>query len=136
MPPTRRAKAFLLATAVMLTTLLYLAMRRAESVPQSASYLHTLRTVSAAEQQLHPELAALFKAHTTVIFSKSWCPYSKAAKELLTVKYHPVPPPFIVELDRHAHGDDLQAALAQLTGRKTVPVSTAPVPPTYATSGC
>lgn len=124
MPPTRRAKALLLATAVILTTLLYVAMRRQGPTPQSASYLQTLRTVSAAERQPHPELAALVAAHTILIFSKSWCSYSKAAKQLLTQKYHTVPPPFIVELDQHAHGDDLQAALAQLTGRNTVPVGT------------
>jgi glutaredoxin len=58
-----------------------------------------------------------------LIFSKTHCPYSATAKQILTGKYHTVPPPFIVELDQHPKGSELQDALADLTGRKTVPVS-------------
>lgn len=47
-----------------------------------------------------------------VIFSKSGCPYSKAAKELLLKKYTITPEPFVVELDLHPHGADLQNILA------------------------
>jgi glutaredoxin len=56
-----------------------------------------------------------------VIFSKSYCPYSKRAKAILLEKYNIVPAPHVVELDQHAMGPQLQALLAKNTGRHTVP---------------
>lgn len=56
-----------------------------------------------------------------IIFSKSGCPYSKAAKELLLKKYTITPEPFVVELDLHPHGADLQKHIGSVTGRRTVP---------------
>jgi glutaredoxin len=56
-----------------------------------------------------------------IIFSKSYCPHSKRAKEILLDKYSIDPAPFVVELDQHPLGAKLQARLAELTGRKTVP---------------
>lgn len=60
-------------------------------------------------------------AHFTVIvFSKSYCPYSRKAKSILG-KYDIVPEPYIVELDKHALGPSLQKLLGTTTGRRTVP---------------
>lgn len=56
-----------------------------------------------------------------IIFSKSWCPYSKKAKHVLLEVYNIQPAPYVVELDQHPHGALLQAALAETTGRRTVP---------------
>jgi glutaredoxin len=56
-----------------------------------------------------------------VIFSKSYCPYSKRAKTILLEKYNIVPAPHVVELDQHAMGQQLQSLLAKNTGRRTVP---------------
>lgn len=73
-----------------------------------------------------------------IIFSKSYCPYSKRAKALLLQTYTITPAPYVVELDlltealpkSHLHEDDapaptlgkkLQDLLATLTGRRTVP---------------
>lgn len=56
-----------------------------------------------------------------IIFSKSYCPYSKAAKKLLLEKYSIDPPPFVVELDEHPLGAKLQSKLKEMTGRGTVP---------------
>ena len=56
-----------------------------------------------------------------VIFSKTYCPYSKRAKKLLLEKYSIKPAPVIVELDEEEKGPQLQGALAELTGRRTVP---------------
>lgn len=56
-----------------------------------------------------------------IIFSKSWCPYSKKAKSILLEKYSIVPSPYVVELDKHPLGTGLQSALEQSTGRRTVP---------------
>jgi len=79
-----------------------------------------------------------------IIFSKSYCPYSKRAKALLLETYTITPAPYVVELDLmtqevprpQSHSDPsvdddntppstlgrkLQDLLATLTGRKTVP---------------
>ncbi|EAW07921.1 Glutaredoxin domain protein [Aspergillus clavatus NRRL 1] len=58
---------------------------------------------------------------TVVIFSKSYCPYSKRAKSILLEKYTIVPAPHVVELDHHALGRQLQSLLGKNTGRTTVP---------------
>jgi glutaredoxin len=59
--------------------------------------------------------------HIVIIFSKSYCPYSKKAKTILLHQYKINPPPYVVELDQHPLGPALQAALAKSTGRQTVP---------------
>ena len=56
-----------------------------------------------------------------IIFSKSYCPYSKKAKHILLEKYKITPPPYVVELDLHPLGQPLQNYVGGLTGRKTVP---------------
>ena len=56
-----------------------------------------------------------------IIFSKSYCPYSKKAKLILLDKYLIIPAPFVVELDQHPLGPQLQATLEKMTGRGTVP---------------
>jgi len=56
-----------------------------------------------------------------IIFSKSYCPYSKRAKSILLDRYSISPKPFVVELDQHPIGPGLQELLAQNTGRRTVP---------------
>ena len=56
-----------------------------------------------------------------IIFSKSYCPYSKKAKSILLDHYSISPKPFVVELDQHPIGAALQSLLAQNTGRRTVP---------------
>ncbi|TEA16013.1 Monothiol glutaredoxin-6 [Colletotrichum sidae] len=67
------------------------------------------------------ELNSILKKSPVIIFSKSYCPYSKKAKELLLDKYSITPAPFVVELDKHDLGPQLQAFLGEKTGRKTVP---------------
>ncbi|KAI0391633.1 hypothetical protein F5Y17DRAFT_400218 [Xylariaceae sp. FL0594] len=66
-------------------------------------------------------LAKILKRSPVVIFSKSYCPFSKRAKGILQDKYTIEPPPHVVELDEHPLGKELQALLAARTGRRTVP---------------
>jgi glutaredoxin len=98
------------------------------------------------EELAREELQTILKKSPIVIFSKSYCPYSKRAKALLLDTYTITPTPHVVELDlmnqklpRPPHqniGDDddedddrpvstlgrkLQDLLASLTGRHTVP---------------
>ncbi|KAK3725243.1 hypothetical protein LTR37_000754 [Vermiconidia calcicola] len=56
-----------------------------------------------------------------IIFSKSYCPFSKKAKHILLDLYTITPPPYVVELDQHELGSGLQSALERTTGRRTVP---------------
>jgi glutaredoxin len=65
----------------------------------------------------------LFEANAAavIIFSKTYCPHSKKAKNILLDLYTITPPPHVVELDTHELGPSLQKALAETTGRKTVP---------------
>lgn len=58
---------------------------------------------------------------TVIIFSKTYCQFSKKAKALLLNKYSITPEPYVVELDVHQLGRQIQDRLAKMTGRKTVP---------------
>jgi glutaredoxin 3 len=52
------------------------------------------------------------------LFSKSYCPYCKRAKQtLMNLGITPV----VVELDEHPDGREIQIALMQMTGQRTVP---------------
>ncbi|KAK4781883.1 hypothetical protein SAY86_015985 [Trapa natans] len=55
---------------------------------------------------------------SVVVFSKTYCGYCKRVKQLLTqigASYT------IMELDRENDGSDIQSALAEWTGQRTVP---------------
>ncbi|RDW94347.1 hypothetical protein BP5796_00110 [Coleophoma crateriformis] len=73
------------------------------------------------EHRIEVEMNSILKRSPIIIFSKSYCPYSKRAKHILLEQYSIEPAPFVVELDQHPMGALLQAALAQMTGRRTVP---------------
>ncbi|KAM0343331.1 hypothetical protein ACHAPU_008652 [Fusarium lateritium] len=67
------------------------------------------------------ELDSILKKSPVIIFSKTYCPFSKRAKSLLIEKYMITPEPFVVELDVHPQGQALQDQLQETTGRRTVP---------------
>ncbi|KAI0660517.1 glutaredoxin [Cubamyces menziesii] len=54
------------------------------------------------------------------IFSKSYCPYCRRAKALLTSKFPDVPTK-ILELDQMDDGSEIQDYLQEKTGQRTVP---------------
>ncbi|OCH95745.1 glutaredoxin [Obba rivulosa] len=55
-----------------------------------------------------------------VVFSKSYCPYCKRAKALLSSKFSGVPSA-VFELDEIEEGGDVQSYLLEKTGQRTVP---------------
>ncbi|KAJ7062038.1 thioredoxin-like protein [Mycena amicta] len=55
-----------------------------------------------------------------VIFSKTYCSYSKRSKALFA-KQFPDEKPAIFELDEREDGDDIQSYLLSRTGQSTVP---------------
>ncbi|KAF1919970.1 thioredoxin-like protein [Ampelomyces quisqualis] len=73
------------------------------------------------DHEVEMAMNAILKQSPVIIFSKSHCPYSKKAKHILLEKYRILPEPFVVELDKEPLGDKLQALLAHMTGRRTVP---------------
>ncbi|RYP93564.1 hypothetical protein DL770_000306 [Monosporascus sp. CRB-9-2] len=71
-----------------------------------------------------PMSAAKIKAQKIIdengvaVFSKSYCPYCKATKQLLDsvgAKY------YALELDEVSDGSEIQAALQEISGQRTVP---------------
>lgn len=76
---------------------------------------------SEEEHKVEMEMNIILKKGPIIIFSKSYCPYSKKAKHILLDLYSITPPPYVVELDEHKLGEGLQAALGKSTGRRTVP---------------
>jgi len=62
----------------------------------------------------------LEKSSPLVVFSKSYCPYSRRAKSLLQT-YALDPPPRIVEVDLREDGDLLKVILTRLTKHSTFP---------------
>ncbi|KAL4877209.1 thioredoxin-like protein [Aspergillus karnatakaensis] len=71
--------------------------------------------------EVKAELNVILKRSPIIIFSKSYCPYSKKAKRILMDEYSIIPTPHVVELDQHPLGARLQALLGDNTGRRTVP---------------
>lgn len=67
------------------------------------------------------EYAMILDFSPVIIFSKTTCPYSKRLKELLEKEYNFTPHYFVIELDKHEMGEELQKYLEQKTGRATVP---------------
>jgi len=60
----------------------------------------------------------IIEENAVVVFSKSYCPYCRASKELLSelgAKF------YAIELDQIDDGTQIQDALAALTGQRTVP---------------
>ncbi|QIX02247.1 hypothetical protein AMS68_007764 [Peltaster fructicola] len=73
------------------------------------------------ELKAKTEIDSILKKGPIIVFSKSYCPYSKKAKDILQNVYTIVPPPYVVELDEHEIGGLLQSSLKKTTGRGTVP---------------
>ncbi|KFY65589.1 hypothetical protein V497_01362 [Pseudogymnoascus sp. VKM F-4516 (FW-969)] len=74
-----------------------------------------------SDEAVTAEMNSILKMSPIIIFSKSYCGFSRKAKSILLTKYTITPTPYVVELDKHPLGPALQARLATMTGRKTVP---------------
>ncbi|KAI5289370.1 hypothetical protein KEM54_003979 [Ascosphaera aggregata] len=77
-------------------------------------------TADTTDPEVDTEFQAILKRSPVIVFSKTYCPFSKKAKHILG-KYTIVPGPHIVELDEHPLGTKLQVLLGDMTGRTTVP---------------
>ncbi|OMO69438.1 Glutaredoxin [Corchorus olitorius] len=65
-----------------------------------------------------PKAKEIVSANPVVVFSKSYCPYCVSVKQLL----QKLDASFkAIELDNESDGSDIQSALAEWTGQRTVP---------------
>lgn len=69
----------------------------------------------------HDSADSVLTMTTVIIFSKTYCQYSKRAKSVLLEKYKISPEPYVVELDVHPLGKQIQERIHEMTGRGTVP---------------
>lgn len=67
------------------------------------------------------EFDRLIRSAPVVMFSKTYCPFSRALKDLLFKNFEINPQIVIVELDEYPNGQKLQEYIGEKTGRKTVP---------------
>ncbi|KAL8746022.1 MAG: hypothetical protein Q9190_001918 [Brigantiaea leucoxantha] len=61
---------------------------------------------------------SLIDENAVVVFSKSYCPYCRASKTLLSemgAKFN------VIEMDQVDDGSDIQDALEEINGQRTVP---------------
>ncbi|KAK4191341.1 thioredoxin-like protein [Podospora australis] len=71
-------------------------------------------TMEAAQQKAQQ----LIDENAVMVFSKSYCPYCNNTKRILNgldAKYK------AIELNQESDGDEIQSALAKITGQRTVP---------------
>ncbi|KAI5305731.1 hypothetical protein KEM56_003497 [Ascosphaera pollenicola] len=80
----------------------------------------TKTTKNGNDPEIETEFQSILKRSPVIVFSKSYCPFSRKAKHILS-KYTIVPAPHIVELDEHPLGGRLQVMIGKITGRATVP---------------
>ncbi|XP_068700858.1 uncharacterized protein [Montipora foliosa] len=64
-------------------------------------------------------IESAIKKHNVVVFSKTTCPFSILAKKILTEAG--VQDMQVYEIERRKDGPEIQEALHNITGRKTVP---------------
>ena len=67
------------------------------------------------------EYSIIMGMSPVIVFSKSYCGFSKRLKTLLEQEYQFEPAYSVIELDKHSHGEELQAYIKEKTGRGTVP---------------
>ncbi|KAG0668764.1 hypothetical protein C6P45_004366 [Maudiozyma exigua] len=67
------------------------------------------------------EYSMILNLSPVIVFSKTYCQFSKKLKDLLEQEYVFTPSYNVIELDKHSHGEELQAYIKEKTGRGTVP---------------
>lgn len=69
-------------------------------------------------QKTISEVEHLIKTKPVFVASKTYCPYCSATKRLINEIY---PEAYILELDTIEDGSEIQDALTEITGQRTVP---------------
>lgn len=77
------------------------------------------RVVQSGASSTCLKVQKLVASHKVVVISKSWCPYSKKAKEALA--NYKVDDLIVWEIDGEDNSAEIQQCLKQMTGGQTVP---------------
>ncbi|PHT35130.1 Glutaredoxin-C4 [Capsicum baccatum] len=80
--------------------------------------LYTSRFGEAGGDSSSSFVKKTISSHKIVIFSKSYCPYCKKAKAVFKELKQK---PYVVELDERDDGWNIQDAISEIVGRRTVP---------------
>lgn len=89
-----------------------------DSLVRARRQLVEKRKVQATTTEGAAEVQRLVAEHDIIVFSKTYCPFCSQAKDALTN----VGAEFVaLELDERVDGDDIQNALAEETGGRSVP---------------
>ena len=107
--------AFVAPTSHTFTRHQSIALMGIASSSTAASSTTTTRKMSSSADFINREI----EESKIVIFSKSYCPYCTKAKDLFSSLN--VPGTKVYELDNMDNGADIQKALLDLTGQRTVP---------------
>ena len=75
---------------------------------------------SSADLSVADHIQQLIQKYPVMVFSKSYCPYSRKAKDVLS-KYKLNGNYHVLELDQISKTDEYQNELGKLTGARTVP---------------
>ncbi|KAJ3524682.1 hypothetical protein NMY22_g10891 [Coprinellus aureogranulatus] len=90
-------------------------------IPASTSLAWFFSSAPSTKMSSVKELVeSTIEKNPIVIFSKSYCPYCRRAKQLLKDKFSDVEQT-VLELDERSDGDEIQAYLHTKTGQRTVP---------------
>ncbi|UJR35005.1 hypothetical protein I4U23_027781 [Adineta vaga] len=94
-------------------------LSRRSSTPTMGSLFSS--TPRSSDSSVSSHIQELIHQYPVMVFSKSYCPYSKRAKDILS-KYKLGKNYHVLELDQlSSKGDDYQNELGKLTGARTVP---------------
>ncbi|KAL6874143.1 hypothetical protein ACP4OV_014225 [Aristida adscensionis] len=94
--------------------------RRAGVAAAAAALIALASFGSAASSSPKSFVKSTVAAHDVVIFSKSYCPYCRRAKAVFK-ELQWKKEPYVVELDEREDGSEIQDALLDIVGRRTVP---------------
>lgn len=81
-------------------------------------YRRFFSTSTMVSQSTVNKVQELVKEHKVFVASKTYCPYCSASKKLLKELNLDA---YVIELDNESDGDEIQLALAEITGQRTVP---------------
>lgn len=93
----------------------------AKGVPLLSENKHNQNNSTVTEEySAERHFNSIIENNKIIVFSKSYCPFSKGLKERLS-KFEITPELKIIELDEEENGSELQDHVFKQTGRKTVP---------------
>ena len=109
-----------LFSCIFFVILIYI-FGQSENKSSMGSLFSSTKSISSADLSVSDHIEQLIRKYPVMVFSKSYCPYSKKAKDILS-KYNLGENYHVLELDQlSSKTDQYQDELGKLTGARTVP---------------